>query len=42
MPNPLDGIIPILNCFLIGFFAGAGWEVSAGLIKFLRLLFGGH
>lgn len=41
MPSPLS-LIGALECLLIGFFAGAGWTLSAGLIRFLSILFGGH
>lgn len=40
MPSPLS-LIGIIECFLIGFVAGAGWTLSLGLIKFLGILFGG-
>lgn len=39
MPSPLS-LIGIIECFLIGFVAGAGWQLSAGLIKLLGILFG--
>lgn len=40
MPSPLS-LIGIIEVFLIGFIAGAGWELSHGLIKMLGILFGG-
>jgi len=39
MPTP-SGLIAILYIFLIGFFMGAGWTLSEGLIRLLSILFG--
>lgn len=41
MPSPLT-IIGAIEVFLIGFIAGAGWQLSAGLIRMLGILFGGR
>lgn len=41
MPSPLT-MIGAIECFLIGFIAGAGWQLSIGLIKMLSILFGSH
>lgn len=40
MPSPLS-LIGIIEVFLIGFVFGAGWQLSAGLIRLLGILFGG-
>jgi hypothetical protein len=42
MPSPLSGILAIIDLFLMGFIFGAGWTLSAGLIRLLGILFGGH